>query len=584
MISAESQKATRAGFDRLLQPRSIAVVAASATPGSLGESLLLNLENSGYRGELYLINPKRPVIRGKTALGSIEELPKGVDCAVLAIPGHALLEAARACAEREVGSLIVYSAGFAESGEEGKAAQHELARLAREHGMTIEGPNCLGMVNYVDAIPLTFIVTPPQERSDAPGVAIISQSGAMAAVVAVNMRHQDIKLTYSVSTGNEAATGVEDYLEHLIGDAGTRVMALIVEQFRQPKRFLELARRAQDKGKFIVLLHPGKSSAARASATTHTGAIAGDYDVMHTLVTHAGAIHADSLEEFADVAQILVRMRELPHKGAAVFAESGAFKAIALDLCESAGLDLPSLPAGAERALREELPAFIPPSNPLDTTAQALIDPTLYRRTLPAFLNDEQFGSVLLGIILTDPTTTALKLPPILDAIRTLKPTKPVIFAALDEGAPFDAEGIQELRELGVACFPSAERALRALARVTARGRQEIRREPADGRLNAMPAIEPETLEPGTMAEYRAKAFLRNFGIAFPEGGLARNLDEAFIVARSIGFPVALKAQATDLPHKSDAGGVILGIENERATGRGLGHFAEQHESEQARA
>ena len=159
--------------------------------------------------------------------------PNGVDCAVLAIPGHAVVETARACAAKEVGSLIIFSAGFAEAGEAGQAAQRELARIAREHGMIIEGPNCLGMVNYVDTIPLTFIVTPLQERSDAPGVAIISQSGAMASVIAVNMRHHDIKLTYTVSTGNEAASGVEDYLEHLIGDAGTRVMALIVEQFRQ---------------------------------------------------------------------------------------------------------------------------------------------------------------------------------------------------------------------------------------------------------------------------------------------------------------------------------------------------------------
>ena len=191
--------------------------------------------------------------------------------------------------------------------------------------------------------------------------------------------------------------------------------------------------------------------------------MAGDYEVMHTLVTHAGVIHVESLEELVDVSQILVRIRELPRKGAAMFTESGAFKALTLDLCEQIGLELPGLSPAAELALREALPAFIPPSNPLDLTAQGLVDPGLYRRTLPAVLEDTQFGSVVLGIILTDPTTTALKLPPILDAIRTLQPQKPLIFAALDEGAPFDAEGIRELRELGVPCFPSPERALRAL-------------------------------------------------------------------------------------------------------------------------
>jgi acyl-CoA synthetase (NDP forming) len=474
-----------------------------------------------------------------------------------------VLDAARACAKKNVRSLIVFSAGFAESGETGKAAQRDLARLAQDLGMIVEGPNCLGMVNYVDSIPLTFVVTPPQLQSDLPGVAIISQSGALAAVIAVNMRHHSISLTYSVSTGNEASHGVEDFLEYLIDDASTRVMALVVEQFRKPKRFLELARRARERGKFIVLLHPGSSSAARASAATHTGAMAGDYQVMHTLVTHAGVIHVESLEELVDVSQILLRIRELPRKGAAMFTESGAFKAITLDLCEKIGLELPSLSAAAEQALRKALPAFIPPTNPLDLTAQGLVDPDLYRRTLPAVLQDPQFGSVVLGIILTDATTTALKLPPILDAIKSLKPEKPVIFAAMDEGAPFDAEGIRELRKLGVPCFPSTERALRALARVTSLGQHQLYLTD-----NTFPGLLP-AIEPGMLPEHRAKEFLKKFGIPVPNGGLASTLEEAVQIARGIGFPVVLKAQAVDLPHKSDAGGVILDIENENALTEG---------------
>src|SRR3984885_3352132 len=555
----ESSNTTAAQLDCLLRPRSVALVGALSTPGSLGECVLLNLRNARYPGDLYLVNPKRPLIEGKPCLASIDELPPDVDCAVLAIPGSAVLEAARACARKNVGSLIVFSAGFAESGEAGKAAQRDLARLAQEHAMIVEGPNCLGMVNYVDSIPLTFVVTPPQEQSVLPGVAILSQSGALAAVIAVNMRHPGIRLAYSVSTGNEASHGVEEFLEHLIGDASTRVMALVVEQFRKPKRFLELARRARKQEKYIVLLHPGSSSAARDSAATHTGAMAGDYQVMHTLVTHAGVVHVESLEELVDVAQILLRIRELPRKGAAMFTESGAFKAVTLDLCEKIGLELPTLSPVAERALREALPAFIPPSNPLDLTAQGLVDPGLYRRTLPAVLEDPQFGSVVLGIILTDKTTTALKLPPILDAIKSLRPEKPVIFAALDEGAPFDAEGIRELQKMGIPCFPSTERALRALARVTSLGQQKFTIS------DDTPSAFPPAIEQGMLPEHRAKEVLKRFGIPVPDGALAASLDEAVRIAHSIGFPVVLKAQAVDLPHKSDAGGVILDIGNEDA-------------------
>ena len=149
-------------LDRLLRPRSIALIGASATPGSLGESVLINLEKAGYAGELYLVNPKRPMIHGSECLGSIEELPEGVDCAVLAIPGAAVLASVRACAQKARRKRHRLLGRFCGGGEEGREAQRELARIAREHGMILEGPNCLGMVNYVDGIPLTFVVTPPQ--------------------------------------------------------------------------------------------------------------------------------------------------------------------------------------------------------------------------------------------------------------------------------------------------------------------------------------------------------------------------------------------------------------------------------------
>jgi acetate---CoA ligase (ADP-forming) len=560
LVDLESVHKIRTRFDRLLRPRSIALVGASATPGSLGECVLDNLEQSGYAGELYLVNPRRPVIRGRASLSSIEELPEGIDCAVLAIPASAVLACVRSCAEMGIASVIVFSAGFAEAGEEGQAAQRGLARVAREHGLLLVGPNCLGMVNYVDRIPLTFVATPPQRDIPLRGAAIVSQSGALAAVIAVNMRHHMIPLTYSVSTGNEAASGVEDFLEHLIEDEATRVFALVVEQFREPKRFLELARRARAVSKFIVLLHPGRSKAARVSAATHTGALAGDYEVMHALVAHAGVIHVERMEELVDVTQILVRCHELPRNGPVILTESGAFKALALDLCERVSLTLPALSPPAESALREALPAFIPPSNPLDLTAQGLVDPGLYRRTLSAVLSEKEFGSALLGIILTDRRTSAIKLPPIRDTIRELRPHKPIVFAALDEGAPFDFAELDELLEMGVACFPSPERAIRALAHVTWLGSQDEAEREEHEENRGVPG-----LCAGVLPEYKSKRLLAEFGIAIPNGRLALTCGEALSIAREVGFPVVLKAQAESLAHKSDAGGVLLGLDTEDA-------------------
>ena len=265
-----------------------------------------------------------------------------------------------------------------------------------------------------------------------------------------------------------------------------------------------------------------------------------------------------------DVSQILVRCRELPRGGAAVFTESGAFKALTLDLCERIGLGLPEISGKTYQRLREALPPFIPVSNPVDVTAQALVDPSLYGRTLPPILEEEQFGSVMLGIILTDSTTTALKMPAILDAIRRLKPDKLVIFAPLDEGAPCDAAAIRELRQLGVACFPSPERAIRALAHVTRLGCRDLRRRVVEVQPSPMLSIGS-----GMLPEYRSKELLKELGVVIPEGGLARSLDEALVIARRIGFPLALKAQAVELPHKSDVGGVVLGIASEDALTEG---------------
>ena len=208
-----------------------------------------------------------------------------------------------------------------------------------------------------------------------------------------------------------------------------RVLAMIVEQFRQPQRFLAAARRARARGKTIVLLHPGKSRAARDSAATHTGAMAGDYQVMRAWVERAGVVFAETLEELGDIAEIALRCPAIPSGGAAVLGESGAFKALTLDLCEDLGLDLPVITDQNSPALRAALPAFVGVSNPLDITAQGLVDPDIYRRTLEALFQDDRFGCVVAGIIQTDQVTLGIKTPPILAALDEGKPGEPVIVA-----------------------------------------------------------------------------------------------------------------------------------------------------------
>jgi acyl-CoA synthetase (NDP forming) len=536
-----SSRFTPEALRRLLNPRSVAIIGASATPGALGAAVLANLDRMGFTGDIHLVNPNRDRIGDRPCLKSADALPEGVDAAVLAIPRPAVLDTLRALVRRKAGAAVIFSAGFAEGGAEWAREQQEIARLAAESGMVVEGPNCLGLVNYSDRVALKFIDVRESARDGGAGIGIVSQSGAMAAVLGTMLAARAANVTCSISTGNEAASGAEDFLENLLSDVHTRVVGVIAEQFRQPQRFLALARRARAAGKFIVLLHPGRSGAARASAATHTGALAGDYAVMRTLVEHHGVLLADGLEEFADLLELMARCPVPPAGGAAILTESGAFKALALDLCEQAGLPLPELDAARAPALRAALPPFVPVSNPVDLTAQALVDPDLYRKALTTLLADDRFGCVVVTIIQADATDQ--KFSSILGALRQLRPAKPVIFAALDDGAVVSPAHIAELRALGVPYFPSPERALRAVAKAAARS---ARVPPAEPAAPTSPLAAP--LPRGVVPEYRAKQLLAPLGITFSPGRLAITPEQAQAAATEIGFPVALKAQAAAIP------------------------------------
>ncbi len=550
-------------LERLLRPRSVAIIGASESPGALGASTLANLVRLGYAGGIHLVNPKRDAIGGRPCVRSIDNLPEGVDAAVVAIPRASVLEAIRALARRKCGAAIVFSSGFAESGETGLAEQREIARLAGDAGMVVVGPNCLGFTNFVDGVALTFVETPTPALGGRKGVGIVSQSGAMAAVLSVNLAARDLGLSYSISTGNEAVSGIEDYVEYLTLDPSTSVIALVVEQFRDPRRFLELARRARQAGKPIVLLHPGRSQAARESAATHTGAMAGDYAVMRVKCHNAGVSLVESLEELGDVVEIASRCARLPRGAAAILAESGAFKALAMDLCEEIGLVLPVMTDGNSPALRAAMPEFVAVSNPVDMTAQALVDPDMYRRTIAAIAGDTRFGGLIISIIQTDHSTADKKYPPILAALRDLTPGKPILLAGVDEGAAIRPEYIEGARALGIPYFPSPERAMRAFARIAVHGGDE------ENAKRVTPLAAASRPAPGVVPEYRAKRFLGPLGVPFPRSLLATTLDAAIEAGQALGYPVALKAQAAALSHKSDAGGVIVGLADAQELARG---------------
>jgi acyl-CoA synthetase (NDP forming) len=532
----------------------VAIVGASSTRGSLGAGVLANLDRFSFANPLHLVNPRYDSIGARPCVRSIAELPDGIDCAVLAIPQAHVADAVRACAEKGMGGLIVLAGGFAEAGEAGKRAQEQIAEIAQRAGIALQGPNCLGNINYVDGVPLMFGVAPFESLGDRIGVAVVSQSGAMASAVRVALQARGIGVSYSVSTGNEASLGAEDFLEEFIADPHTRVIAMLMEQIRRPARFLDLAERAREAGKFVVLHHLGRSAAGRDAAKTHTGALSGDYSVMAAQVRARGVCLVDSLELLIDVPELLIRLKN-PRApgGTAIVGESGAFKGLALDFCETVGLELPPLSASTHDALVSQLPVFSPPSNPLDLTAQAMSDTGLYRRVLELIARDSAFGSVVITISLPSAESADRKLPLIIDALSSLDGRPGVVFAMLGEDCPIPPAYVDKMRATGTPFFRSPERAFRALAAVKRLAHS------FDALPSAARGVEAP-LEPGMIPEHRAKQLLARRGLKMPAGRLVVSLEEALKAADELGFPLALKAQSSHLPHKSEAGAVALDI------------------------
>jgi acetate---CoA ligase (ADP-forming) len=549
---------------RLLRPRAVAIVGASDDPRSIGGNVLANLKRAGFAGGLHLVSRTRTEIGGHACVASIDDLPEALDAIVLNLPQEAVVEAIAACGRRRVNAAIVFASGFAEAGEEGRALQGRLASLAREGGILVNGPNCLGFVNYVDGIPLTFGEYQPMPGEGAAagtaGIAVIAQSGAIANAIRDSLVASGLRVTFLVSTGNEAVLGAEDFLEPIIEDEATGVVALFVEQVRQPQKLLRLATLARVRGTRLVLMQPGRTQAARGAAQSHTGAVAGDLAVARTMLAHAGVAVVDGLDALTDVA-LLLATRPLPPPGrTALMTNSGAMRGLAFDFAQDAGLDLAEWTAATSTALRELFPPFAAIDNPLDLGTAAFGKPELMRRAAQLVLDDPGVNSLILSLFPGRSPQQVEKAEQLLPATRASP--KPTAFVMLGDPLPLDPAFTGLARAEGAALFRSTERAVRAMAAVNAVARAVAASagDTSTDRATGGAPLDLTHLPAGPVAEFRAKALLAAAGVPVPPGGLAQDVAGAQALAARIGFPVALKAQAAALAHKSDAGGVMLNV------------------------
>ena len=544
---------------RLLRPKSIAVVGASADPISVSGRLMTNLAAFGYDGQIHLVSRSRAELNGRACVKTIDELPEGIDAAVLIVPQVAVLDAVEACARRGIGGAVVFASGFAEAGDEGRRLQERIAEVARLSGVAMLGPNCMGFINAHDGACLSFGPFDPSVAAHGPRVAVVAQSGAMMGNATAALNARGLRVSYSVSTGNEAVVAVEDVLEHLIGRIEVDAFAVFVETLRDPGRFLELAARARDAGKPIVLLHPGRSDLARQAARSHTGALAGDHAVMQALVAREGVALVDTLDELFDVTTILARYpAPVVSPGAAIASNSGALRGICLDMCEGMGLELARLEQVTVDRLASVLPDYIVPDNPLDMTTAGMQNPAVFGSTAGSMLDDPGVGSLMIALMGGQAEAQLAKADSLLPVFAGT--TRPVAFVLMGDDDPLDAEFTRRVRESSVPFFRSPDRALRAMAHVHRRSAailQGAARSDVERTTVLLPSLK------GPLAEYKGKALLRALGLPVPEGMLATNADAAAAAARDIGYPVVLKAQADALMHKSDVGGVAVGIRDE---------------------
>jgi acyl-CoA synthetase (NDP forming) len=538
---------------RLLRPRSVAIVGASPEPGAIGNNVLVNLERSGFAGDIHLVSRNRAEINGRPCVPAIDRLPIGVDSVVLVLPEAAVPDAVEACVGRAAGSAVVFASGFAEGGPEGRAQQDRITAAARAGGMVLLGPNCIGFTNFVDGVALTFEPLGNEGARAARGAVIIAQSGAMTTNLRLALLAKGVPVACAISTGNEAVAGIEDFLaDALAGDAASLIV-LFIEQVRRPKLFLDLMRRARAKGTPIVMLHPGRTERARDAALSHTGALAGDHAVMTTALEDENVLLVDTLDELFDVVPLLLRWPRPSALGAAIVTNSGAFRGIALDFCAESGLELPALAEGTRTQLKAMLPPYAAIDNPLDITTIGIAQPDVFGKSARAMLDDPAIGAMILAFIPGSAQLQMVRANQLLPVIAAS--AKPIAFSLFGDETPLAAEFTAAVRAAGVSLFRSPDRALRAMGRLSAYGRLLARK-----RTKTQPIAAPPLPGRGSIAEYRAKPFLAAAGIAVPEGALAHTLAEAGSIARRIRYPVVLKAQSADLLHKSDAGGVIVGI------------------------
>jgi acetyl coenzyme A synthetase (ADP forming)-like protein len=535
----------------------VAVIGASSNPRKLSHGILRNLVNSTYRGGIYPVNPGSAEILGKTCYPDISNVPDPVDLAVIVLPAPATPEALEACAKRGIKAVVIISGGFKEVGPSGLELENQCLQIARDNGMRLIGPNCVGTMSLHSGLNTTFIHGVP----DVGGIGFLSQSGAVCGGVVDFVLGKKVGFSHFLSLGNEADVSETDIIEYLGSDLATRVIAAYVEQIKDGRRFLEVARKVS-RIKPIVILKAGRSSAGARAVSSHTGSLAGSYSAYQAAFKQAGVIEVDTISELFDAA-IAFDFQPLPTgRCAVIITNAGGPAALASDSLSSNGFTLEDL----EEKTKDNLRSFLNPSaqvgNPVDMLGGA--EAKEYGLAVAALLEDKNVDIVLPILVpqaLVNPAEIAQS---IVDASRGAH--KPVLTCFMGDVSV--GEGRQVLQGNRMPMYTTPEtmgEVLNAMLRYADWRKKPLPRVPSLNKVDRAAArkILNQSKDGHTLGEAATRPLLAAYGIPVVKGGVAHNPYESASVAAQVGFPVAMKIISPQILHKSDVGGIRLNLETE---------------------
>lgn len=548
-------------LDAFFKPGSVAVIGASRNPAKLGHAVLKNIVDGGYgrHGKVYPINPKAEDVLGYQAYASVLDVPGAIDLAVVVIPYPYVPDVLEACGEKGVPAAVIISAGFREAGMEGVERERELIAIARRYNIRLIGPNCLGVVDTFTPLNATFAAGAPPQGP----MAFTSQSGALGTAVLDWAQAGRLGLSKFVSLGNKADVDEVDLLEAWREDDQTRVILVYAEELSNGQAFMEAAWKTS-RVKPVIAIKSGVTQSGARAVSSHTGSLAGSEEAYQAAFRQAGVLRADSLEDLFDMALAFAHQPPLRGDGIAIVTNAGGPGILATDALERAGLTIARFEMETIRRLKAELPDAAGTANPVDVLGDAT--PERYGRALETVAADRNVDA-LLAVLVPQAVLDTEAVAQVIVSV-TAEQQKPVLACFMGEARM--ATAIAHLARHGIPNYPFPKRAATVLRAMADYRAVRARSAPAYGTFEVDKGATRATLDKVraegrvTVGDAEARTILEAYGLPIPQSEVAATVDEAVAIARRIGYPVVLKIASPDILHKTDVGGVRVGLGDEQ--------------------